>query len=345
MDIKHRDLEDASQSGLISQEQIEPLWIFLQNRPVETAQFRATHILFYLGGSIAMSAMSLFMTLGWQSFGGLGIFLIACAYALGACVLADWLLWRKQQPVPAGLLGALAVTMVPLAIYGLQEHLGYWSNLHGQYRDFHRYIDWRWLMMELGTLIFGVLLLWRYKLPFMVMPLAAVCWYLSMDLTPFLFQDEDISWHLRQQVSMVVGLLMLLLAFWIDIRTRHTLDFAWWLYLFGLMAFWGGLSIQNSDSEWAKFGYCLINLTLIALGGILGRRMFAIFGGIGISGYLGYLAWDLFQDSMLFPFILSFIGFAIMWLGLRWQKYEGVIQQRLRSSLPATIQELLARHR
>lgn len=345
MDFKKQHLEQASQQGLLKPEQIEPLWTFLQNQPVESAQFRATHILFYLGGLIAMAAMSLFMTLGWQSFGGIGMFLIACAYGLLACLLADWLLWRKYQPIPAGLLAALAVTMVPLAIYGLQYHLGYWGERHTAYRDFHRYIDWRWLMMELGTLLFGAILLWRYKLPFMVMPLAVVLWYLSMDLTPFLFHDEDISWHLRRQVSMVVGALMLLLAFGVDIRTRHSLDYAWWLYLFGLMAFWGGLSMQSSDSEWSKFGYCLINLGLIALGGMLGRRMFAVFGGMGVAGYLGYLAWDLFKDSILFPFVLSFIGLAMIWLGLRWQKHEDVIQAALRRYLPESVRELLAQRR
>ena len=346
MELKQRHLQQASEQGLLSPEQVTPLWNYLQNLPAESASFRATHILFYLGGLSAIAAMSLFMTLGWNAFGGIGIFLIACGYGVAACLVADWLLWRQRQPIPAGLLAALAVTMVPLAIYGLQAQLGYWEDsFHSEYRDFHRYIDWRWLMMELGTLLFGAILLWRYRLPFMVMPLAVVLWYLSMDLTPFLFHDEDYSWHRREMVSMVVGLLMLALAFYVDLRTRHTLDFAWWLYLFGLMAFWGGLSMQHSDSELNKLIYCLINLGLIAIGGMIGRRVFAIFGGMGVAGYLGYLAWDLFQDSLIFPFILSLIGLGIIWLGLLWQRHEAKIQQLLQHYLPAAWRELLAQRR
>ncbi len=346
MELKQRHLQQACNQGLLTPEQVIPLWNYLQNLPADSATFRATHILFYLGGLIAIAAMSLFMTLGWDAFGGIGILLIACGYGVAACLVADWLLWRQRQPIPAGLLAALAVTMVPLAIYGLQAQLGYWDDAtHTEYRDFHRYIDWRWLMMELGTLLFGTILLWRYRLPFMVMPLAVVLWYLSMDLTPFLFQEEDYSWLRRQQVSMVVGLLMLGLAFYIDLRTRHTLDFAWWLYLFGLMAFWGGLSMQHSDSELSKLGYCLINLLLITAGGMIGRRVFVIFGGMGVAGYLGYLAWDLFEDSLTFPFVLSLIGLGIIWLGLLWQRHETQIQRQLQRHLPAAWRELLAQRR
>jgi MFS family permease len=346
MELQRQHLQQASDQGLLTPEQITPLWQYLEALPTEQAFFRATHILFYLGGLIAMAAMSLFMTLGWNEFGGIGIFLIACGYGVAACLVADWLLWRQRQPIPAGLLAAIAVTMVPLAIYGLQDHFGYWAGSnHAEYRDFHRYIDWRWLMMEFGTLLFGSILLWRYRLPFMVMPLAVVLWYLSMDLTPFLFQNEDSSWHNREQVSMIVGLLMLGLAFYIDLKTRYTLDYAWWLYLFGLMAFWGGMSMQHSDSELNKLIYCVINLGLVAVGGMIGRRVFAVFGGMGIAGYLGYLAWDLFQDSLTFPFVLSLIGLGIIWLGLVWQRNELKIQALLQQYLPTAWRELLAQRR
>lgn len=343
MDIQKRHLMRAADAGLLEADQIDPLWEFLATQPAEQGQFRGSHILFYLGGLIAIGAMSLFMTLGWSSFGGMGIFLIACGYAFGACLLADYLLYKKRQSIPAGLMGALAISMVPLAIYGLQEVLGYWQgSYHSDYRDFHQYIDWRWIMMEFGTLIFGILLLWRYKLPFMMMPIAVVLWYMSMDITPFLFHDSDYNWTLRAKVSIGFGLFMLIGAFITDLKTRHSLDYAWWLYLFGLLAFWGGLSSQHSGNEWAKFGYCLINLGLIAVGGMLARRVFAVFGGIGVAGYLSYLAWNLFEDSLMFPFVLSFIGLAVIWAGLIWQKREKAIHQRLQQFLPQALREMIA---
>lgn len=79
-------------------------------------------------------------------------------------------------------------------------------------------------------------------------------------------------------------------------------------YLFGLMAFWGGLSSMNSDSEWNKFIYLCINLGLLLLGAILSRRAFAVFAAFGICGYLGHLAYDVFEDSLMFPFVLTLLG-------------------------------------
>ena len=196
-------------------------------------------------------------------------------------------------------------------------------------------------MMELSTLAVGAILLWRYRLPFLVMPIAVTLWYLSMDLTPFLFGQEDYDWLLRRWVSVYCGLLIMLLGFWVDIRTRHTQDYAFWLYLFGLMAFWGGLSSMSSDSEWNKFIYLCINLGLLLVGAILSRRSFAVFAAFGIAGYLGHLAYDVFEESMLFPFAVTFIGFAIIYLGILWQRHEAAVTRRLRGLLPQALRELI----
>jgi hypothetical protein len=218
--------------------------------------------------------------------------------------------------------------------------LGFWAEGH-VYRDYHTYIDWRWLLMELATLAAGAVMLWRYRLPFLVMPVAVTLWYMSMDLAPFLFGGEYFNWELRKFVSLWFGLLMILLAFWVDIRSRHDQDYAFWLYLFGVIAFWGGLSLMKSDSELNKFLYFCINLLLIVIGAVLSRRVFAVFGGLGCAGYLGYLAYDVFKDSLLFPFVLTLIGLGVIYLGILWQRHEGQISARLRDWLPTAVRELI----
>ena len=66
-----------------------------------------------------------------------------------------------------------------------------------------------------------------------------------------------------------------------------------------------------------------------------------MFGGIGIACYLGHLSYKVFQDSLLFPFALTFIGLAIVAAGIWWQRNEARISAALRSSLPAGWRELL----
>lgn len=348
MRIQRADLEEAVKQGLLGQWQVQPLWDHLARRTHEadTPRFGFTHILYYFGGLMAIGAMSLFMTLGWEQFGGWGIFAIALAYAAVGLGLTEYFLRQKGLRIPAGIMAAFVVVLTPLAVYGLQQALGWWSGDHA-YRDYHVYIDWRWLMMELATLVVAALMLWRYRMPFSVMPLAVTLWYMSMDLVPFLFgaaqgpEGWASHWELRKWVSLWFGLLMLALAFWVDIRSRKDGDFAFWLYLFGVLTFWGGLSLMNSDSELGKFLYLCVNLVMIGVGALLSRRVFVVFGGLGTAGYLGHLAHAVFKDSLLFPFVLTLLGLGIIGLGILWQRHEARIAASLRAVLPTALRELI----
>lgn len=335
-------LKEATENGLISEQQADQLWKFLCERGKDKPSFRFTHILYYLGGLIAIGAMSLFMTLGWERFGGWGLFFIALAYAGAGLWLTEFFLNRSRLPIPAGITATFVVVLTPLAVYGLQTALGWWAE-GIVFREYHTLIDWRRMFMELATLASGAVMLWRYRLPFLVMPIAVTLWYMSMDLIPFLFGDADVTWELQKLVSLWFGLLIILLAFWVDIRTRHDKDYAFWLYLFGVIAFWGGLSMMRSDSELNKFIYLCINLILIVVGAMLSRRVFAVFGGLGAADYLRHLAYDVFKDSMMFPFVLTIIGLGVIYLGIIWQRHEEIISSKLRGLLPLPVRELIER--
>jgi hypothetical protein len=77
---------------------------------------------------------------------------------------------------------------------------------------------------------------------------------MSMDLTPIIFGKDEYSWDERKWVSMIFGLVILLVAYLADLRNRVRQDFAFWGHLFGVVAFWGGLSLMDGGSEAAKAG-------------------------------------------------------------------------------------------
>jgi hypothetical protein len=341
--VRRTDLDGAVREGIISAQQADRLAAHFagSSAPDERPRFTLVHVLYYLGGMIAIGAMSLFMTLGWNALGGWGGFFIAVCYGVLALALTHWLLERKRLFLPAGILATLAVVMVPLAIFFAQMALGYWG-ADKPYRDYHYFIDWRWILMEFGTLAIGAILLWRYRFPFMLMPIAVTLWYMSMDLVPFLLAQERVyDWEIRKFISLWFGLAMTLVAFWVDLRSRLSRDYAFWLYLFGVLTFWGGLSLMNSGSELGKLAYCGINVLMILVGAALGRRVFAVFGGLGVAFYLGDLSWRVFKDSLIFPLVLSAIGLGIIALGVLWQRREAEWSARLRGFLPAPLRELI----
>lgn len=346
MRVTRSTLEQAVACGVLSKPQASALWHFLSQKERDTPSFQPAHILYYLGGMVAIGAMTLFMTLGWERFGGGGLLLISLLYCAAALLLTEFFLTRQHLAIPAGITATFAVVMVPLAVYGAQHFLGFWIDgpRASAYRDYHYYIDWRWLIMELATLAAAAAALWRYRLAFLVMPVAVTLWYMSMDLTPFLFGGDAVEFfsERRKLVSTFFGLAMTLLAFVVDMRSYKSRDFAFWLYLFGVLTFWGGLSSMSSDSELNKLVYCGINLLMIAIGAALARRVFAVFGGLGVAFYLGHLSHTIFKDSLLFPVALTAIGLAIIGAGIYWQRNEAAIGERLRSFLPPDLRDRIA---
>jgi|APTNR8051073442_1049403.scaffolds.fasta_scaffold08396_3 hypothetical protein len=349
--IRIDDLERAAAAGLLQAGQVAPLWQHLC-QPSDAAmpwppavrptgpRLDFTHTLYYLGGMLAIGAATLFMTEGWQRLGAWGLLGICAAYA-AACVLAARALDRRGLAVPAGILATLAVCLVPLATWALQHALGLWPEGGPErYSHYHTHIDWRWLTLELATLLAAALALWALRHPFLVMPLAVTLWYMSMDLARLVMQPaEHESWRFYRDFSMCFGLLMTLLALWVDARSRlgSGRDYAFWLYLLGLPTFWCALTARDATSELARAGYAAFNLGLLALGAVLQRRVFAACGGLGVAIYLGHLSWHLFRDSLMFPLALTMVGLGVIVAGILWQRHEPRLRAALLARLPAPL--------
>src|SRR5260370_32491903 len=75
--IRRSELDGAVRGGILSAAQADRLVAFLDadaTRPSGGTEprFSFVHVLYYLGGMIAIRAMSIFMTLGWNALGGWG---------------------------------------------------------------------------------------------------------------------------------------------------------------------------------------------------------------------------------------------------------------------------------
>jgi hypothetical protein len=307
--------------------------------------FDLVHILWYAGALIVIGAMGLFSTLAFEQMGGTALTVTALIYA-ALFLAAGHRLWRRDQRTPGGLLVAVAVAMAPLAVYGIQDATGAWGAAGdpGRYRDFYVWIKGGWVPMEIATIAAGIAALAFYPFPFIVAVIAVALWFMSMDLALWLFGVEDASWSVRRTVSVWFGLGVLAVAWMVDLKRPRERDFAFWLHLCGLAAFWCGLTFTSSSSEVAKAAYCLVNVALVGLSVFLGRRAYAVFGGMGVATYLGHLASIVFANSLLFPFALSLIGVAIIAAGLFLHRRQGALAAWMAAHLPDGLRRLRPAH-
>jgi hypothetical protein len=342
--LTRSDLDAAAGAGLIGADQAESLWAFLRGRERHDMRprFDLTHLLWYAGALIVMGAMGLFSAEAWSRYGGFTLAAIAAGYAIAFAATGAHLWHARDLKTPGGLLITVAVVMVPVAIYGIQDSLGWWEYGRGGPRYFFPWAKSSRLFMEIGTVAASLVALRFFRFPFITMPLAAALWFLSIDLAPWLFGEAWTSWDRQKILSVAFGLAMLAVAWRVDVASRG--DFAFWLHLFGLAAAWGGLSAMESDSDLGRGLYCLVNILMLFLSVFLMRRAYAVFGALGIAFYLIDLAHRVFKDSLLFPLALSLVGIVMIALGLLYFRRRQVVTAWIDRRMPRRLQALRPAH-
>ncbi len=352
------DLDAAAAAGVLDRQTVDRLLGFLAGRtPAAVAdavhaspvRFDVSHLLWYAGALVIMGAMGLFSTTAFSLMGGKALTFTASVYAI-AFVFAGHILWyRRDLRTPGGLLIACAVAMAPLAVFGTQDWAGWWIGdvKPGTYRDYYIWIKGGWVPMEITTVIAGLIALYFYPFPFIVAVVSLAVWFFTMDFVDLIIDRKTAGysdyWALRRTVTQWFGLAVIVVAWAIDIRKRSG-DFAFWLHLVGIVTFWGAVTSQSSNSEVAKAIYCTMNVGLVFLAVFLARRVYAVFGTLGIIFYLGHLADKVFKDSLLFPFALSLIGIGIIGLGILYFRNRARIQSWFDAAIPGALARLRPAH-
>jgi len=122
-------------------------------------RFDVAHLLWYAGALIVMTAMGLFSTLAFSQMGGEALAVTAVVYAAAFAAAGHYLWHSKNLRTPGGLLIAVAVSMAPLAVYGIQDALGLWGQFGkpGTVQGFYVWIKGSWIFMEIAAIIAGII--------------------------------------------------------------------------------------------------------------------------------------------------------------------------------------------
>jgi len=349
MKITQKSFYEACEN-VIDNSKANDIWKKLENDTQNSSSFTFVNVMYYFGAMIIIASMTWLMNLGWKEFSSEGTALISFSYAMGFIYLGRKLWFRDNMKIPGGLLFTAAVCMTPLFTFSIQHSLGLWvGGEPGSYKNFYRYIKSGWIVMEISTVFAGLVMLRYIRFPFITMPICFVLWYASMDIVPLILGFDGYShygsewWDLRKYISIVFGAVMILITLLIDRRTKE--DFAFWGYLFGVITFWFGLTLLDSNNELGKFIYAMINLSMIFISVYLNRRIFIIFGCIGVFGYFGHIVRHVFGYSFMAPISLTIIGLLVIYLGVIYQKNQKKIDRKILSILPNWIEELRPVHR
>ena len=314
--IRRQDLNWAAREGLIDESQVQDLWAGLASKFAVQPKFTFANVAAYSGAVLVLIAMGAIMALFASD--PQSMLAISAIYTVIFGGTGYYFSRDKQQMVPGGLLTTLAVSMTP--IVGIS-----WMSMYGG-------VDLatnQQIILEVATILAGVVALQFVRFPFITAPIYASLWFMAMTVTNsfssglFFFDYDNLV------VSMVFGALVSVIAFVVDKRTKE--DFSFWGYFFGLLMLWGAWSFMATEhfGEAGRFIYFLSNLAMMAASVVLSRKIFLVFGTFGAIGYLFYLTWELFANSMLFPFALLGMGCLVIYGAVLYRRHGARLETAL----------------
>ena len=229
--IEKSRLDKAAELNIIQQEQVEPLYQFLQEQPVDPEDnYNGEPLRFTRSvGDIFLTMGIVFLMIAISLSGISGIYYLIPAAIL--VLLAEWLVRKRNLVLPGmAILVSLLILMFKAMTHGIET-----TALFG------------FGIVAVTSFLFYI----RYKMPFSHLPLAA-------SLVIMFFLWFDVNAFENPILFSVSGLIVFAVAMWFDSRdtkrVSHLSDSAFWLHLLAAPLMVHGLMIAmlNSDQAWVN---------------------------------------------------------------------------------------------
>jgi hypothetical protein len=272
----------------------------------QTRLSRTVQVFVALGVLLVIGAHAWWSTKGYQDL-GIGIVLVlTLLWQAGFLGAAEWAKRARYGLLEQGFAGIVAF-YTPLTIFSIEKLLGV-NFEHENYKDFYPWISGGWVFMEIGSIAVAAALLYRYRRPFLTLPLTLFTGFLLMDATARIvgngFDDGDLIKWIVLTGGIVIGLAGVLLDY------RGWRRFAFWPHLTSIWLVAWGLPLCTGDKTWPLFLVAAVDLLV---GIWLARIVYLAAGGV-----IGWIAISMNAHGMVFPFILMAGGIlfivAAIWL-------------------------------
>ena len=335
MKYTDKQLREAVINEIFSDEQVIKFKEFVNKNDDQTTKFQK--VLYYGGGLLIISAMTWLMGTSWSNFGAVGMTLVSAIYFIVFFIGGFYIFFKKRLEIAGGLLFSVSIAVIPLLVFSILRAFEFWPE-GWEYDDYYVWVRGKWIILEISVILVALPILLKTKFPFIVFLIAGSLWFFSMDIVPIIYEKTNITWTERAIVSNIFGLFMIGIGYFMDIKFKK--DYAFWMYLFGLITLSSGLSVFYNDNVLSFTLLGAINVLLILFSIFINRNVFLIFGTIGLTQFLSRLSWVFFKGSVIFPFALTIIGILLILLGIYFQKNKNNIQEKTIKRLPLFILEL-----
>jgi len=271
----------------------------------------------YAAGALAVVfAFGWFLIDRWAALGPAGVLVVALLYAAIFGVTAVQL-HRLGFRVATGVATVLAVEMTPLATWAVMRLAGFWPDdprtpfCSGASPAFLACTG-KWMVLELVSIGAALLALRRVAFGELAAPIAVALLFLTFHVAEAVvgapLRFEGWGWGVIAGASLV-----LTTAYAVDRRQREGgEDYAWWLYAAGLLAAFAGMVELWSREDGLRPAMPAVGVLALAVSLFLRRRAFLAFGAVSLVWYLGYLAFDVFRDTLAFPLLLATFGISVI---------------------------------
>lgn len=332
-------LEAANKAGCTNS-QMECILNDLKNESTPKRSIALFNTIYSLGALIIFCALLWLLWKGQDLYGDTCLLFISSVYACTFYVIGIYLWKKKNDSFLSKIALFLSLCNIPLVTYAFQSVIGCRpGNPLANYESFYRYIQDSWIFIGLSTIAFTLVTIKKTGFGLLSTILYMVLWYFASDLAPLfvmLFSNDkahllkyDTFESVRIGMSILCSLLILATAYRYDRKKME--DFSFWGYIFGVSIFSISIATINYDTEWGYSIYCFLNILLIILSSVLNRKVFAVWGVLGVLYYLAGLFVRYFYISMMFPLILSFAGILVVTLGIIAKRK--IMKQKLKQAL------------
>jgi hypothetical protein len=258
----------------------------------QTRLSRTVQVFVGLGVLLVIGAHAWWSTKGYQAVGIEIVLVLTLLWQAGFLWAAEWAKRAGHGLLESGF-AAIVAFYTPLTIFSVEKLLGVDFD-HENYRDFYPWISGGWVFMELGSIAVAAALLYRYRRPFLTLPITLFTGFLLMDATVRIFGDGFDDDALIKKVVLAGGIVIGLVGVLLDYQGWRR--FAFWPHLTSLWLVAWGLPLCTGDRVWPLFLVAAVDLLV---GIWLARIVYLAAGGV-----IGWIAISMTAHGAMFPFIL-----------------------------------------